>query len=63
MAKHTGNYPYSCQYCQMGFTDKRFLQEHENQHAGIKFSCRNCCKDFYYQKKRDAHEKTCGLRS
>ncbi len=59
-ALHTGNYPYVCNPCQQGFVTKAQWQEHENQHAGIQFSCRNCSKIFSLANKRDYHEKSCG---
>ncbi len=58
-AEHTGNYPHTCSHCQRGFIKKSSWEELENQHAGIKFSCRKCGKDFYLTSKRDSHEKTC----
>ena len=61
MTKHTGQYLYTCMMCQKGFNERSHLLEHENQHAGVKFSCRNCGKDFFLEKKRDGHEKSCGL--
>ena len=59
MTKHTGQYLYTCMMCQKGFNERSHLLEHENQHAGVKFSCRNCGKDFFLEKKRDGHEKSC----
>ncbi len=58
-AEHTGNYPFVCSFCQEGFIIKQKWVEHENQHAGIQFSCRNCSKAFSLDKKRDTHERSC----
>ncbi len=58
-AEHTGNYPFSCSYCQEGFIKKQKWVEHENQHAGIQFPCRTCRKVFNLDSKRDMHERSC----
>ncbi len=60
-SEHTGIYLYNCSVCQQGFNLRPSWEEHENKHAGRRFSCRTCNKDFYHEGMRNNHEKKCSL--
>ncbi len=59
-SEHTGVYLYNCSVCQQGFNQRPAWEEHENRHAGRRFSCRTCNRDFYHEGMRNNHEKKCG---
>ncbi len=46
MQHHTGNYSFTCQVCQTGFTRKKPFEDHMRKHEGHFYRCEYCDKAF-----------------
>jgi len=64
-ARHTGERPYSCEYCEMKFVRSDSCKQHmKNMHTGDThtgkklFSCQFCDKRFTMSNSRDRHQLT-----
>ena len=63
LARHAGQYQYTCKFCNKGFGGSKNLKEHLTLHTGVNyFKCEDCDQDFrHYLKlkvhRRDSHDK------
>ena len=56
MYKHTGNYPYNCEYCNKGFAGRSQYRYHVLRHSGQSpYICKECGGRFWKKRNLEVH--------
>ncbi len=55
MQHHTGNYSFTCDICQKGFTKKKPFEDHMRKHEGRCYKCEFCDRSFQVYRSFEKH--------